>query len=256
MKKLLFSLLFLHQVFMCNNVTAQEKERSKSWTFGVYSSITPHLDTDLQSFNFIRKENVEWNDYYYDYVEGTFYSWNLGLKIERRILEDRLSLFLGVQYLNVETGMDADDYGSSSFMLVNVSQNDQGVEYLKVKGFKQSANYVGIPVGVKYTPLADHFANLYILTHVDFNFLMGHSITTSFVNPSMKKYNSKIESLFDDPTSLYTTFNLKGGVKLGSSDHPHLCIELGPTIVLSDEPSSITTSDVGFNFQINFILPL
>ncbi len=243
--------LFLHSY----SVNAQEQKTESNWSWGIYTGITPHLDTELKTFDFIRKENEVWDDYYFDYVEGTFYSWNIGLKVERRFLDNRLSVFSGLQYLNVQSGMDADDYGSSNFMLINVSQSEQGVEYVRVKGFDQSANYVGIPVGFKYTPLADHFVNLYIQSQVDFNLLLCHNIETDFVNSSMNKYDKTVESLFGDPASLYTTFSFKGGMKLGNLGGPIVCLELGPTFILSNDPSCITTSEVGFNFQLNLLLP-
>ncbi len=255
MKKFFFIVLTVH-LFLSNHfVEAQEQKNKGDWSWGIYSGMTPHLDTELKTFDFIRKENDVWDDYYFDYVEGTFYSWNLGVKLERRFLKNKLAVFSGVQYLNVQSGMDADDYGDSNYMLINVSQNEQGVEYVRVKGFNQSTNYVGIPLGVKYTPLHDHFVNLYIKAQLDLNVLINHKIESDFVNSSMKKYSNTVETLFGEPINLYTTFSFKGGIKLGRIGYPNVCLELGPTFVISNDPSCITASKLGFNFQINLLLP-
>ncbi|MCW3789564.1 hypothetical protein [Plebeiibacterium sediminum] len=235
---------------------AQEKEKTNNWYWGISTSITPSVDTELKTHDFIRKDNEQWNEYYFDFVEGTFYSWNLGLNIERRFLDNRLAIVSGLLYSQTISGMDSDDYSSSEFMMINISNGSSGVEYLKVKGFDQKAHYLGIPVGVKYTPLKDHFVNLYIKAGLTFDLLLGHKINTDFVNPLMNKYNDRVGKLFNDPANLYTTFDFRGGMKLGKVGQPNLNLEIGPTVILSDDPSSITTSEVGFSFQLNVLLPL
>ncbi len=237
-------------------LNAQVNENSGLWYWGVSSSITPSVDTELQSIDIIRSDNNDaWDDYIFDYVEGTFYTWNIGLCVERRVLNNKLALFSGLQYTSVVSGVDSEDYSSSDFMLINVSSSNETVEYLKVRSLSQNTHYIGVPIGLKYIPLSDHFVNMYIKSVVDINFLIDHKIDTEFVNASMEKYNSKVESLISNPTSVYTTFSFKGGVKLGKIGRPNINIEMGPTFLLSDDPSSITTSEVGFSFQLNVLLP-
>ncbi len=251
---LLAVILFLAGISLM--IEAQEKEKTNKWYWGLSTSITPSLDTELKNQNFIRKDNEQWDEYYFDFVEGTFYSWNLGLSIERRLLDNRLAIVSGLKYSQTISGMDSDDYSSSEFMMVNISEGNQGVEYLKVKGFDQKSHYLGIPVAVKYTPLSDHFVNLYIKTGLTFNLLLDHNIDTDFGNSLMKKYNDRVGKLFSDPANLYTTFDFRGGMKLGKVGQPNLNLEIGPTVILSDDPSSITTSEIGFSFQLNVLLPL
>ena len=256
MKRFYLLAVILFLTGICLMTEAQEKEKNNKWYWGLSTSITPSLDTELKNHDFIRKDNEQWDEYYFDYVEGTFYSWNLGVSIERRLLDNRLAVVSGLNYSQTISGMDSDDYSSSEIMMVNISEGNQGVEYLKVKGFDQKSHYAGIPIGLKYIPLSDHFVNLYIKSGLTFNFLLDHKIDADFINPLMKKYNDRVGKLFSDPAKLYTTFDFRGGMKFGTVGQPNLNLEIGPTVILSDDPSSITTSEVGFSFQLNVLLPL
>ncbi|MCW3804413.1 hypothetical protein [Plebeiibacterium marinum] len=252
--KMLFACVMLG-VF-CIPAHGQEEKKTGGWDWGIHSSITPYVDTDVKTLSFIRKDIDTYDDYYYDYVDGTFYTWDVGLTLEKGIVGDHLVFTTGLNYNNVVTGLDADDYGASSFMLINVSNASQQIEFLRASSFEQKAHYVGVPVGLKFYPISDHFFNFYVKAAVDVNILVAHKVDTKFINPSMEKYNNKVEDLFGDPASVFSTLNVAGGIKLGKKNQPRVTLDVGPSFLLSGDPSSLTQANVGFTFKLNFLLPL
>ncbi len=236
------------------NAYSQENEKQSQWHWGVYSDITPYLDTDLNQFPFIRKSVEKYNDFN-NYINGSFYSWKVGFRIEHPMMHDKLAFYSGLHYSNLNSGMEYDDYGSSEFMLVNVSPDNQDIHFIRTTSFNQKCHYVGVQFGVKGNLYSGTVTQLYVNANVDCNFLLNHHMDIDFYNPSMATYSNEIKSLFNSPSKIYSAVNLTGGLKFGEISGVNLAIETGPSILLTNKMSSITKATVGFVFQTCFYLP-
>ncbi len=255
MKKtyLLISMMAILMLFGINTYS-QEKEKKSPWSIGVYADATPYLDTDLHEYSFIRKD-VE--DYYdtYDYVYGTFDSWKVGIRLERLILNNKLAIYSGIHYSNLRSSMEADDYGSSPFMLVNINPTGQDLHFIRTTSFSQNSDYIGLQIGVKAYVYSARYALWYLSSSADINRLIDHKMTTHFYNDNMSVYSEDIESLFGDPSNTFSAINLAGGLRFGDVSKAGFTLEMGPSFLLSNHNSSITKATVGFNFQACFYLP-
>ena len=238
------------------NVHAQDLEQNGKWYLGIYSGITPYTDTDVNQFPFIRK-SVERYDDYENYVNGEFYTWKLGVKLERRILNERLSFFTGVHYSNLKSLLKADDVGDSEFMLVNISQENQSIHFIRTTSFKQNSNYVGTQIGLRgILTNTGSATQLFIGGNIDINVLLDHDLDVDFYVPTMSTYTNDIKALFKSPSEIFSTINVVGGIKFGKLTRPNLTLEMGPSFLLTEENSSLTKANVGFNLSACFYLPL
>ncbi len=246
----LFSLTFLSGAF------SQESTKYENWNMGVYATGGGFASNELESMDFIR-DDFENSDSYSPSLYEDSHCFGIGAKVEHKIINNRFTFSAGIHYRKMLNKLYI-SHMNSDYMMINISETSESLNYIRVNSIDQEMNYLGTQVNAKINmlPGMPNFT-VYINTGLDINFLISDEINTDFYNNDMSKYQSKIESFYDSPSTSFGVLNITGGVTLGNYAKPHASFEMGPGIRLYGETSCFSKpSGCFFYTELNFFIPL
>ena len=81
--------------------------------------------------------------------------------------------------------------------------NDEQLEYLRVKGIEQISHYLGVPFELRYyfNSQLDSF-RMYALAETDFDFLLFNKNKVNFLNKEMEPYSDQVTEHYANPDLL------------------------------------------------------
>ncbi len=240
-------------IFLLSPAFAQDGNNNK-WAWGVYAGNLNYNDTEVNKFDFIRGTIGNYEGLY---LYGDICSWNTGINMERDLWKEKLFFTVGAHFRGMQSSLDPESYSSSNFMMINISENLQDANYVRITGIDQHLSYLGAQFDIKYHFLKARHNDFsfFIGSGVEFNFLVMDNVDVGFYSDDMNKYQHKIENLFDAPSGVFSTLNFLAGLAMGKSTKPHMTLEIGPGTTLFGGTSSFVSASGTFNCKINIFVP-
>ena len=231
---------------------AQETENQNTWQMSAYVTTTGFIDIREQSFDFIRGNFVDYENYS-NLVDA--YSWNASVNLERELLPDRISIAAGLQYKNISSSLNPNYRSDYSFMMINISDNLERANYIRVKAISQNIDYLGLNLSVRAYLFNLTKIRPYLKVGSNLSFTISDQMEVDFLVSEMSKNKETIEQLFDAPTSVYTVFNTYCGVSIGNKYNIHFDFEMGPSFLLYGRPSNFGAPLSAFDVRLGVGIP-
>lgn len=216
---------------------------------------------EMTSMDFIRSSTSSYHmmDYSADNLSSFSNKYSLGLKLELMSLNDRFGLLSGLRYSRISSTVEKSDYwfGNSDFFYWLYRQEGVDTEYLRVRGFNQYSDYLGIPIELRYyTGSRPRRIQFYLKVGMEINFLMASTSDVDFYNSAMSRYEDDLTSMLKKPKAVNTAIYGGGGFKFGRDQKPSISVEAFPYVFLSSKHAGIVEPSVGGGFQVSYQLPI
>ena len=249
-KSLFFIFLFLCVSFL----VAQEEQKSNRFRINVdygIASVTSNLKG-----NWSVRQDVE----SYDYRDGgnslSYNAWlmSCGVKPEYQLLNDKLGILTGIQYLRTMSNLSKDN----TYFYLRYKQEGANTEFARIKRVEECSNYIGIPVELKYHLAYREGVSLFVRIGTDFNFKMNSDIRADFVNDLMKEREHEILDNIDVSTkSFYSTFYYSVGLRMGQKGKIGVNAELVlPSIYLTSNNFAIVDPQNFWGARVSLEIPV
>jgi len=219
-----------------------------------------NFESMFKKMDFIREGASEydyWGDYTND-LEGSFASYYAGVKLEKDVLKNRLSVITGLRFSRFTTHLGDTDSSEGAFMYLLYSEDGTTTEFLKANGIIQRSDYLGVPLEVKFFPKHKHlpFRSYFKLgAVVNFHLLSQNEIV--FSSTTMDQYEDGMAKRIKDPDSFNSIAYAAVGFQIGVEDKPFVTIELNcPTFTLTPDAFTFTRPDFGVGLQFSFHVPI
>ena len=258
MKKTYFSLFF--SLILCiSAIKLFSQEEAKKNTYlkfiGIESGAVFYA-SEFKQIDLVRKQDQ--NNYPSDiYNKTSFYNWYLGAKIELRSSEYKLGIQTGLRFstLNSMSGSNYSDKNNDFYYFL-FNEDETAVEYMRLRGIKQKANYVGIPLEFRYLMLRSKYVKLFCKASTEFQYLVNSKSDVYFLKEEMEVHENEVIEKFNKPNKLLSTLYFSGGIKFGSDENINFNLEaVFLSFVLSDNNSIINKPLAGGGFQVNIQVP-
>ncbi|MFC2104477.1 hypothetical protein ACFLS4_03890 [Bacteroidota bacterium] len=217
------------------------------------------LDSDIPNYDFIR------GDISYlgsvsatDYLSGYFQKWYFGLKAEVRSKNNKFGLLGGIRYSSTNSSLGKNTYweSSSDYFFLLLNQEGTTTEFLKIKEVNNSADYIGIPLEIRYFPYKPRAFRLYFKVAAEFNYLLSDKSEVIFENNTMQNYEAEVLDKFDKPDNFYTAVYGAVGWNLNLKNKVYINFEVDvPSIFLADYSSGLIDPIAGGGFQLFVQIP-
>lgn len=247
--------------------TAQETEPKTSWHHNLYVELGPkftaHLSPNLEPF----RPTGGWGAYIN--VNSRMRTWQGSFRYEIVSPDYHWSLRTGLQYgfnykrigyKQAEEKFHPADYVDKEWYYFQVD-NDQQLEYLRVKGIEQHSHYLGIPIELRYYFKSGlETFRMYLAAEADLDFLVGNRNKVNFLNKDgMAPYAAQVTSHYanPDPMNASTYFGAgfqvgdRSGIGVGFNWLVHLFEISGSTGMLPTKPKF-----AGSKLQVELLIPL
>ena len=129
----------------------------------------------------------------------------------------------GVQYTQYwkQIGYDALDPDEihtmtvPDYYLFEIQNDDNQLEYMRIRGIEQHSYYMGIPLEVRRYITFGSLTTFRILfmAETDFDFLVGNMNQVNFINDAMVPFAEQISSNYDNPSPLLASAYLGSGIQ-------------------------------------------
>ncbi len=253
MKKKITLLGIAFSMLFSLNTSAQNiEEISKPWQFNIYLASTGFIEIRQQSFDFIRGNFVDYETYS-NLVDA--YSWNAAINLERKLFDERISFAAGLQYKNISSNLTPNYMSNYSFMMINISDDLENADYIRVKSLTQNIDYLGLNFAVRSYLFNYRIIRPYLKVGSNISFNISDQMEIDFLVSEMSKNKEKITQLFDPPTSLYMVLNTYAGISIGNKDYIHLDFEMGPSFLLYGRPSNFGAPLSAFDVRFGLVFP-
>jgi hypothetical protein len=211
--------------------------------------------------DYIRAINTQNPDFYADRIKSLMSIEYIGIKFEKRLMDDLFGLSAGLRYSRMNNSIGRDSYMSSGvdYFYLNYSQSYLNTEYAKVCEIIQKTDYVGIPLEVRLYPKKENKSifKLYYKAGVSFNIKVNSRSDISFFNESMLPYQAEVLKVIEKPSPNFTSFHIGLGLKIGKSNRPGISIETyTPIGVRFPEGTYLVEPLAGSGIQFLVCLPL
>lgn len=216
--------------------------------------------TPPEEKDYIRGDVIP-DPYYYEtsYIRALLYKNFVGVKYEKRVLQNKVGLTAGVRFTWMHSSIGKNSYWGSGSDYYYFLYQEQGTktEFLRVKDITQSATYIGIPFEIRIYPYEERTVQMYYKIGFDLNRLMTAHTKVSFENKLMDSYEQGIEQIIEEPLSYYATAYAAIGMKIGKSDKPGVNLEACiPAVIICNYDAAFVKPTAGGGFQINLRIPL
>ena len=262
-KILLWSCLLL----MTGATTAQETEPKNGWHHNLYVEVGPkftaHLSPNLEPF----RPMGGWGDYIN--VSSRMNTWQLGARYEIVSPNYHWALRTGLQYsLNykrigykqAEEEFHPAGYVDNEWYYFAVD-NEETLEYLRVKGIEQHSHYLGIPLELRYYfDSGLETFRMYLAAEANVDFLVGNRNKVNFLDKNgMAPYANQVAEHYatPDPVNASAYFGAgfqvgdRKGIGVGFNWMLHLFEISGSTGMLPTKPKF-----AGSKLQIELVIPI
>jgi hypothetical protein len=227
---------------------------------GIETGMT-YIRGEISDKQYIRGEMPA---YYMGYSTNSITSWSyksfVGIKYEIFSLNDRFGLLGGLRFSHMNSSIGKSDYLTSNtdYFYWLYSQDGTNTEYLKIKEINQNANYIGIPLEIRFfTEKRPRVFQLYIKLGIEVSYLLRSETNIVFENAAMRIYERELISMLEKPEKFSAAIYGGGGFKIGGDQKPSVSIEACmPYIVLNPGSSGILKPIIGGGFQLNFQVPI
>lgn len=246
---------------------AQETEPKNGWHHNLYVELGPkftsHLSPNLEPF----RPTGGWGAYIN--VDSRMRTWQASARYEIISPDYHWSLRTGLQYgfnykrigyKQAEEVFHTADYIDQEWYYFEVDNENQ-LEYLRVKGIEQHSHYLGIPIELRYYfKTSVETFRMYLAAEADFDFLIGNRNKVNFLSKDgMAPFAEQVTSKYDnpDPMNASTYFGAgfqvgdRNGIGVGFNWLVHLFEISGSTGMLPTKPKF-----AGSKLQIELIIPL
>jgi hypothetical protein len=192
-------------------------------------------------------------------LTSLMYTSFFGIKSEAYSLNNKFGLLAGVRYTRVVSSVGKNSYWSNStnYFYLLYLQEGTNTEYLKVKEIKQSSNYLGIPVEIRFSPFKPRLIRPYFKLGAEISFRLNSRTDVLFFDDAMEPYQKDVAVLVGEPRSVSSTVYGSGGIRLGREFKPNISFEIClPAIYLTGESSGLVNPISGGGFQLNVQIPI
>ena len=246
---------------------AQETEPKNGWHHNLYVQVGPkftaHLSPNLEPFRPTGGYGAYIN------VDSRMRTYQASTRYEIGSPDYHWALRTGLQYgLNykrigykkAEEIYHPAGYVDNQWYYFEVD-NEQQLEYLRVKGIEQYSHYLGIPIELRYyfNSGLETF-RMYLAAEADVDFLVGNRNKVNFLNKDgMAPYAEQVTSHYDNPDPMNASAYFGGGFQVGDRNGigvgfnwlAHLFEISGSTGMLPTKPKF-----AGSKLQIELVIPL
>ncbi len=263
-KNLLWSCLLLMTSL---TAMAQETEPKNGWHHNLYVQVGPkftaHLSPNLEPFRPTGGYGAYIN------VDSRMRTYQASTRYEIGSPNYHWALRTGLQYSfnykrigykQAEEKFHPAGYVDNQWYYFEVD-NEQQLEYLKVKGIEQYSHYLGIPIELRYyfNSGLETF-RMYLAAEADVDFLVGNRNKVNFLNKDgMAPYAEQVTSHYDNPDPMNASAYFGAGFQVGDRNGigvgfnwlAHLFEISGSTGMLPTKPKF-----AGSKLQIELVIPL
>ena len=246
---------------------AQEAEPKDGWHHNLYVELGPkftaHLSPNLEPFrptggygayiNVDSRMRTYQASARYEIVSPD-YHWGLRTGLQYSFNYKRIG------YKKAEEKFHPAGYVDNEWYYFEVDNENQ-LEYLRVKGIEQHSHYFGIPIELRYyfNSGLETF-RMYLAAEADVDFLVGNRNKVNFLNKDgMAPYSEQVTSQYDNPAPMNTSAYFGAGFQVGDRNGigvgfnwlAHLFEISGSTGMLPTKPKF-----TGSKLQIELVIPL
>ena len=247
--------------------TAQEAESPKQWHHNLYVEVGPkfvsHLSPNLDPF----RPTGGWGDYIN--VDSRMRTWQASARYEIVSPNYHWALRAGLQYgfnykrigyKQAKEEFHPAGYVDDEWYYFEVD-NDEALEYLRVKGIEQHSHYIGIPLEMRYYFDSElETFRMYLAAEADVDFLVGNRNKVNFLeNDAMAPYAEQVASVYANPDPLNASAYIGAGFQVGDRNGIgvgfnwllHVVEISGSTGMLPTKPKF-----AGSKLQIELVIPI
>ena len=242
-----------------NNTSVSPKKKHQIY-LGIEGG-SRSFDTKSRDYEFIRAQAVYYFGYHNEHSQLSWFTYApfIALKAEYRSYNDKFWMSTGLRYSSIKTIMGSySDYANNTdYFFVMLSQNQEETHYYRINEIRETSQYVGVPVEIRYSPFLPRFFRLYFKMAIDLNYKLANKREVEFFDPAMKFHEKEIAGLFDQPGSFYAAVDFRVGIQGGRQNKPNLRLEGDfPSFVLTPEAFGLADNTFGGGVRISFIFPL
>jgi hypothetical protein len=212
------------------------------------------------------KEHVraEMPSYYMTYSANSIVSWSVksfaGIKFEIFSMNDRFGLLGGIRFSHLNNSIGKNHYwiNTTDYFYWLYREDEINTEYLKINEIYQTANYIGIPLEIRFfTEKRPRIFQIYFKVGIEVNYLLSTKTGIVFINPAMETYEKEVIDMLEQPGRISAAIYGGGGFKIGKDQKPSVSIEACmPYFDLTPKSSGIVKPIFGGGFQLNFQVPI
>ena len=262
-KILLWSCLLL----MAGATAAQETEPKNGWHHNLYVEVGPkftaHLSPNLEPF----RPTGGWGAYIN--VDSRMSTWQASARYE--IVSPnyhwalRTGLQYGFNYKRIGYRQAIEEFHPAGYVDTEwyyfEVENDEALEYLRVKGIEQHSHYLGIPIELRYyfNSGLESF-RMYLAAEADIDFLVGNRNKVNFLDKDgMEPYAEQVTKHYTNPDKMNASAYFGAGFQVGDRKGVgvgfnyllHIAELNGSTGMLPTKPYL-----AGSKLQIELLIPL
>lgn len=254
-------------LFASKAATAQEAEPKTPWHHNLYVELGPkytsHLSPNLEPFRPTGGYGAYIN------VNSRMRTWQASARYEIVSPNYHWALRTGLQYgfnykrigyKQAEEKFHPAGYVDNEWYYFEVD-NEQQLEYLRVKGIEQHSHYLGIPIELRYyfNSSLDSF-RMYLAAETDMDFLVGNRNKVNFLDKDgMAPFAELVTSHYANPDPMNASAYFGGGFQVGDRSGIgvgfncliHLFEINGSTGMLPTKPKF-----AGSKLQVELLIPL
>ena len=252
-KLLLCSIMLLFLAF-----SARGQDRKLKFLF--VESGADFLDCEEPEKDYMRSDiDPLWSYYATDGVRSLCYTEHFGIRLEYRMLKNKLGISSGLRYTRMFSSIGKTSYWTDSpeFFYIRYRMDATSTEYAKVYGLSQKATYLEVPLEFRIYPYSDYPVNVYYKAGVSFAYNIASRSAVDFYEAPMESYEAEVAAVIEDPSRYYGTFHLGIGLKIGKLSKPGLVLEANvPVAIAVPDKACFVKPQTGAGFQIMVRVPL
>jgi len=251
------NLVLLFLICLYTGIVSAQEIRQKY--IGVEAGLA-FFESNMLNVDFIRKDMSSYSTgYSTNNISSNTYKSYIGIKPEYYTLNGKLGGMVGIRFSRVDNIVGKNNYmaeGNNYFYFL-YRQDGLTTEYLKVKQIDQHAEYLGIPVEIRYFPFRPHFFRLYFKAGAEIDFRLQSKTDFSFDDKAMEIFQNDLTAKFEKPRAVNVLLYGAGGIRLGRKGKPSVSYEITlPYLYVTSEPTALANPIFGAGFQLNFQIPI
>jgi hypothetical protein len=205
-----------------------------------------------KEYDYLRAIPDSYKSYYDPYstaVESKMTRLHAAVKIEKSFLP-KLAFATGIRYTYLESHLEKNQ--SPQYFYLLFRDTGTTTEYLTVRHIQQRANYIGIPIEVRYSPFSGHLFNLFCTAGSDVNLRMSSSNDITFHDETMSIYESDVADIVGNPNDMFVSAYAKVGVMIGK-ENPWASVSAMLPVYLPQGSTTLVQPVAGVGINVQFI---
>jgi hypothetical protein len=205
-----------------------------------------------KEYDYLRAIPESYKNYYDPHstaVESNMTRVHAAVKIEKSFLP-KLAFATGIRYTYLESHLEKNQKPQYFYLLFD--HTGTTTEYLTVRNIKQRANYIGIPLEIRYSPFSGHLFNLFCTAGSDVNLRLASSNDVTFHDEAMSVYESDVSDIVGNPDEMFVSAYAKVGVMIGK-DSPWASVSAMLPVYLPHGSTTLVQPVAGVGINVQFI---